>query len=638
MRASEEGWAKVLGVLARSDLFLTTLTLTLWLLLSVADWRVMVGLGIIRVITWVAVARALLQPVLTWDTSYDDARLVALEQRMQPAGARFMRVYASGWTALMLLTTAHGGLSGEVGRAELLLSIVMIVVVTVAITTLISGIVQANLTELHLELAKAIYERGLRPSRPPSSMARRLALNLTGLLFVIFIAVGTGAGVLHVRQERQHTLELCQQAVEVAARLSDPSPDALALLEVERVDPDELPVELGPPGDTMLTAIDPGGERVLAATALADGRWALRAATPDEDLEWIFALLMGMTVISLIRGFTHGRSLAKTFTAPFANIDLEFSGLVDRGELAGRARVTTLHDDEHGRLADTFNRLLDLLGELTVAANAVTAGDLRVGLARPGDLHDAFRGMLGRLRELVGQIQRTTLELSSTASELLAVTARQEQDASAQAERIEGVSQTVATLAAAAAEVSETASYLRGNAELSAARTTGLAEQIGELGHQAVGIAELLELIREVADRSDLLALNGALEATRAGEAGRGFAIVASEMRRLAERVNGAVDHVSTRLENIERARAGALVATEASIELARETSDAARTISAVTATQSENTRRVASTIDETSAGLNATAAGLAQTRAVAETLRHEAGELDALIQQFDLD
>src|SRR5262249_58166073 len=123
-------------------------------------------------------------------------------------------------------------------------------------------------------------------------------------------------------------------------------------------------------------------------------------------------------------------------------------------------------------------------------------------------------------------------------------TREQERAASQQSDEIREVSIAIARLADSAGDISMAAGEVLGNAEQTRKRADEVVDEIAELGRHITRVSELLELIREVADRSDLLALNGSLEATRAGEAGRGFALVANEMRRLAERVTGTVADV----------------------------------------------------------------------------------------------
>ena len=148
----------------------------------------------------------------------------------------------------------------------------------------------------------------------------------------------------------------------------------------------------------------------------------------------------------------------------------------------------------------------------------------------------------------------------------------------------------------------------------------------------------LLDEIREIAARSDLLALNGALEATRAGEAGRGFELVATEMRRLAERVTGTVTDVAARVESIEAAGVGTVASTDSSRELAQLTASAASSISTETTRQSDDSARVSRSVDELGRMFAETSELVAQTRSAAAGLGAYATRLEGLTRGFTLE
>ena len=95
------------------------------------------------------------------------------------------------------------------------------------------------------------------------------------------------------------------------------------------------------------------------------------------------------------------------------------------------------------------------------------------------------------------------------------------------------------------------------------AHTDALREEMGRLGTQAEGIGAIMGVIDDVADQTNLLALNAAIEAARAGEAGRGFAVVADEVRKLAERTMNATKEVESAITDIQRSAKESILSVE---------------------------------------------------------------------------
>nr|WP_255216211.1 methyl-accepting chemotaxis protein [Pseudenhygromyxa sp. WMMC2535] len=322
---------------------------------------------------------------------------------------------------------------------------------------------------------------------------------------------------------------------------------------------------------------------------------------------------------------------------PIRRLSASARRLSEVGDLSAMGRLPQVTNDEVGTLTTNVNRVLDDLESLTAGAQAVARGDLSVAIVGAGELPDAFRSMVEQLHEVVLQIRETSIGLATAASEIHAATSEQERAADRQSAGMRSLGQVMDSLASSASQVSGAATGVLENAEGTLTTTDEMSRKIDELNERSKGIGELLELIREIADRSDLLALNGSLEATRAGEAGRGFSLVAAEMRRLAERVTGTVTDVRELVADIKAASGSTVMVTERSRKLAEGTAEAAREIAAETQRQSQDTERATRSVREVGEVIVQIGEAITETRSAAEGLRVQAATLEELIGRFEV-
>ena len=305
-------------------------------------------------------------------------------------------------------------------------------------------------------------------------------------------------------------------------------------------------------------------------------------------------------------------------------------------------KITASYLGEFNGIKNNINDMLDSFNETRRVMKQAVRGDLTAVVksrAENDSTRNAFGQMLTNLRQIISQMQeatdninKATSDISSATTEQAATVTKQAVSVSETTTAVEEVRQTAEQSVGRAQLVSEMASNTLKLAEngLDAAKRTEdgilslkdqvrhIAETILSLSEQTLQIGEIIATVNDIADQSNLLALNAAMEAARAGEAGRGFTVVAGEVRNLAEQSRQATAQVSSILSEIQKAANTAVMVTEkgnksaeSGVDLAQSTGDSIRVIR-------EHTQQVVAAAEQIAASARQQLAGMDQiTRAM---------------------
>jgi methyl-accepting chemotaxis protein len=386
---------------------------------------------------------------------------------------------------------------------------------------------------------------------------------------------------------------------------------------------------------------------------------AVRCAAKDQDYEALIVMQMSLRELNESERRNQTVGVWVLLATILGGLGLAF---LFSGALAGPIGVVT-------RVARTVASG-DVSGE---ALNVQGSGEVR-------SMAESVNEMLSSLKVLVKQMVSLTDRLGGAAQGLIAASGDQEHVTSQQSAYAQQI-------AATFEELSRTAEMIQastGTVEQAAVRTSGavdearavvnemvggiteirreskeVADAISKLNQDLQQVSRIAQVIKQVADRSDLLALNAALEGTKAGEVGRGFSLVAAEMRKLAENVAVSARDIGRLVESVQasgdqavsKAREGVgasdrgvAVAEKASavfqqiVELSRGTKEAAQQIAIATRQQKQSSEQAVqgarNVADLVKQGVDATG----RSTKIAHDLKSAVAALSDVTRRFKVD
>ncbi|ROL63529.1 chemotaxis protein [Pseudomonas protegens] len=299
----------------------------------------------------------------------------------------------------------------------------------------------------------------------------------------------------------------------------------------------------------------PKWDMVLGTSVNLDGIDAQVAAVQDsvnQRMEGMVLSILGIAAVVLLVIAALGMLVANTMLRPLnlmkANLDDIAAG---EGDLTRRLAITS--QDELGDLAGSFNRFVDKIHGLVRQITEMTS-QLTELVTQVSDQAQRSEQAMERQRHETDQVATAINEMSSAAHEV----ARSAQGAAVAAQQTDEEGQ--------AAKRVVDGSIQQIHALVSDIRNSGTS--LDSLQQDVSSIVSVLDVIRSIAEQTNLLALNAAIEAARAGEAGRGFAVVADEVRALASRTQQSTQEIQGMIDRLQQG-------TRVAVDAMRRSSDA---------------------------------------------------------------
>jgi methyl-accepting chemotaxis protein len=397
---------------------------------------------------------------------------------------------------------------------------------------------------------------------------------------------------------------------------------------------------------THMQAVDETSEltdlKLDEIEALADDSMNAAMVVADNAQSSATIMLIVTSIVGFIVGVVLGFVISRMITQPTNRIVAMIKDIA-QGEGDLTKRLVADSKDEIGKLAEWFNTFMDKLHDII----AQVASNTEQLASASNEISSSSEQLSSGVKEQTNQ----TTQVSAAIEEMAATIIENSKNTNAAAEKANEASSKSQEGSRLAEETSRGMDDIVQASNVTAKNIEGLAEK-------ATAIGEIIKVIDDIADQTNLLALNAAIEAARAGEQGRGFAVVADEVRKLAERTTKATKEVADTIKGIQSDVSTAnaqIVESQDYVNKGKERVDGTnaslneifgsieavqemiRQVAAASEEQSSAAEQISKNVENVTRITQETAAGAQQSASAAEQLNRQAEDLQKLVGGFKL-